>query len=120
MPPKRINAEGSDSILADLDVPKSFMSPRHPGSIEQKNLQNVRAINNSTINTMANKIKGTVKFFSNTKGFGFITPDNGKKDVFVHASQLDNVGGTLQEGQSVIFESVQGRKGQEAQNLEMA
>ena len=89
-------------------------------SIEQKNLQNVRAINNSTINTMANKIKGTVKFFSNTKGFGFITPDNGKKDVFVHASQLDNVGGTLQEGQSVIFESVQGRKGQEAQNLEMA
>ena len=89
-------------------------------SIEQKNLQNVRAINNSTINTMANKIKGTVKLFSNTKGFGFITPDNGKKDVFVHASQLDNVGGTLQKGQSVIFESVQVRKGQEAQNLEMA
>ena len=89
-------------------------------SIKQKNLQNVRAINNSTINTMANKIKGTVKLFSNTKGFGFITPDNGKKDVFVHASQLDNVGGTLQKGQSVIFESVQVRKGQEAQNLEMA
>ena len=66
------------------------------------------------------KIKGTVKFFSNTKGFGFITPDNGKKDVFVHASQLDNVGGTLQEGQTVVFETVQGKKGMEAHNLEMA
>ncbi len=69
---------------------------------------------------MANKIKGTVKFYNDGKGFGFIQPDNGDKDVFVHTSQLDDVGGTLQEGQSVMFESVQGRKGQEAQNLEMA
>ena len=68
---------------------------------------------------MANKIKGTVKFFSNTKGFGFITPENGDKDVFVHASQLDNVGGTLQEGQAVVFDSVRGKKGAEAQNVEM-
>ena len=69
---------------------------------------------------MTNKIKGTVKFYNDMKGFGFIKPDNGDKDVFVHANQLNNVGGTLQEGQSVMFESVQGRKGQEAQNLEPA
>ena len=69
---------------------------------------------------MKNKIEGTVKFYNDTKGFGFITPDNGDKDVFVHASQLDGVGGTLQEGQPVMFESVQGKKGQEAQNIEMA
>lgn len=69
---------------------------------------------------MSNKIKGIVKFYNDMKGFGFIKPDNGDKDVFVHASQLDGVGGTLQDGQAVMFESVQGRKGQEAQNLEPA
>lgn len=69
---------------------------------------------------MTNKIKGIVKFYNDMKGFGFIKPDNGDKDVFVHASQLDGVGGTLQDGQAVMFESVQGRKGQEAQNLEPA
>ena len=69
---------------------------------------------------MINKIKGTVKFFNDSKGFGFIAPDNGDKDVFVHASKLDSIGGTLQEGQTVMFETVQGKKGAEAQNLEMA
>ena len=55
---------------------------------------------------MTNKIKGTVKFFNDSKEFGFITPDNGEKDVFVHVTQLDGVGGYLQEGQPVMFESV--------------
>ena len=68
---------------------------------------------------MKNKIKGTVKFYNDMKGFGFIKPDNGDKDVFVHTSQLDNVGGTLQEGQAVMFDSVRGKKGAEAQNVEM-
>ncbi len=57
---------------------------------------------------MANKTKGTVKFY------------NGEKGVFVHASQLDGFGSTLQEGQLVMFETVQGKKGMEAHNLEMA
>ena len=69
---------------------------------------------------MANKIKGTVKFYNDMKGFGFIQPENGDKDVFVHVSKLDSIGGTLQEGQPVMFETIQGKKGLEAQNLEMA
>ena len=69
---------------------------------------------------MSSKIKGTVKFYNDMKGFGFIKPDNGNKDVFVHASELDGVGGTLQDGRTVMFESVQGKKGQEAQNVETA
>ena len=69
---------------------------------------------------MDNKIKGTVKFYNDGKGYGFIKPDNGEKDVFVHASQLDAVSGTLQDGQTVMFESAQGKKGHEAQNVETA
>ena len=68
---------------------------------------------------MDNKIKGTVKFYNDAKGFGFIKPDNGDKDVFVHVSKLGSIGGTLHDGQTVMFETVQNKKGQEAQNLEM-
>ena len=56
--------------------------------------------------------KGTVKFFNAAKGFGFITPDNGGKDVFVHAN--DTGGTVLQEGMKVEFEVVQGKKGPQA------
>jgi CspA family cold shock protein len=56
--------------------------------------------------------KGTVKFFNATKGFGFITPESGGKDVFVHAN--DTGGALLQEGTKVEFEVVQGKKGPQA------
>jgi CspA family cold shock protein len=56
--------------------------------------------------------KGTVKFFNAAKGFGFITPDEGGKDVFVHAN--DTGGQVLQEGTKVEFEVVQGKKGPQA------
>ena len=52
---------------------------------------------------------GTVKFFNQDKGFGFITPENGGGDVFVHISALQH-GGSLQEGQKVTFEVGQDRK----------
>ena len=61
---------------------------------------------------------GTVKFFSNQKGFGFITPEGGGKDVFVHHSGINMEGyKTLKEGQKVKFEVVQGQKGDQAANV---
>ncbi|KSV74716.1 MULTISPECIES: cold-shock protein [Sinorhizobium/Ensifer group] len=59
---------------------------------------------------------GTVKFFNSTKGFGFIAPDNGGTDVFVHASAVERAGmRSLVEGQKVSFEIVQdGRSGKSA------
>ena len=55
---------------------------------------------------------GTVKFFNTTKGFGFIQPDDGSKDVFVHVSAVERAGlGTLKENQKVSFEVEKGRDG---------
>ncbi len=55
---------------------------------------------------------GTVKWFSADKGFGFITPDDGGKDLFVHHSEIKSSGyATLNDGQKVEFEVGQGQKG---------
>ena len=55
--------------------------------------------------------KGTVKWFNNQKGFGFIQPDDGGNDVFVHISAVERAGlGTLNEGQKVSFEVVANRR----------
>lgn len=62
--------------------------------------------------------KGTVKWFSNQKGYGFITPDGGGKDVFVHHTAIQGEGyKTLDEGQQVEFEVTQGPKGEQASNV---
>jgi CspA family cold shock protein len=54
---------------------------------------------------------GTVKFYNNQKGFGFIQPDDGGKDVFVHATALERAGmSTLSEGQKVSFDTEEDRR----------
>jgi len=54
---------------------------------------------------------GTVKFYNNQKGFGFIAPDDGGKDVFVHATALERAGiRTLNEGQKVTFDTQEDRR----------
>ena len=58
---------------------------------------------------------GTVKWFSDAKGYGFITPDEGGKDLFVHHSNIEGAGfKTLAEGAKVEFEAREGQKGPEA------
>ncbi len=64
---------------------------------------------------------GTVKFFNTAKGFGFIQPEDGSKDVFVHISAVERAGlGTLNEGQRVSFDVVEERGKNAAANLKAA
>jgi cold shock protein len=63
---------------------------------------------------MAERMRGTVKWFSSEKGYGFITPENGS-DLFVHYSEIQSNGfRTLNEGDKVEFEITEGRKGKQA------
>lgn len=67
---------------------------------------------------MSNLIKGQVKWFNEAKGFGFITPADGSKDVFVHFSAIQDQGfKTLAEGQNVQFSIENGAKGPSATNV---
>jgi cold shock protein len=65
--------------------------------------------------------QGTVKWFNDSKGFGFISRANGSGDVFVHHTEIKSAGfRTLQEGQSVQFEVKKGPKGLQAENVQVA
>ncbi len=65
--------------------------------------------------------EGTVKWFSDEKGYGFIRPDDGSEDVFVHHTGITGEGfKSLQEGDKVTYEVTQGRKGLQAENVNPA
>lgn len=69
---------------------------------------------------MAELVNGTVKWFNDEKGYGFIQQENGGSDVFVHFRQVNNDGNgrvTLLEGQAVTFEVGEGQKGPQAENV---
>ncbi|HLS22236.1 MAG TPA: cold-shock protein [Paenalcaligenes sp.] len=62
---------------------------------------------------------GVVKWFNNEKGFGFIAPDNGGKDLFVHHSDIVGTGfKSLEENQRVSFEAAEGQKGPQAKSVQ--
>ena len=68
---------------------------------------------------MSTREKGTVKWFNDQKGYGFITPESGKKDVFVHHTAITSAGvRTLVEGDKVEFSVEQGAKGPSAANVQ--
>ena len=71
-----------------------------------------------TIREIRSLANGTVKWFSEQKGYGFITPEDGGKDLFVHYSNIVGDGfRNLQDGQAVEYDAAQGQKGPEAQNV---
>jgi CspA family cold shock protein len=69
---------------------------------------------------MAKLVNGTIKWFNNEKGYGFIKQSTGGADIFVHFKQVNNPSGgrvSLADGQAVTFEIGQGRKGPQAENV---
>ena len=64
---------------------------------------------------------GIVKWFNDAKGFGFVAPEDGGEDLFVHFSAIKMSGfKTLKEGQRISFETIQGAKGKQASNIQAA
>jgi len=83
-----------------------------------RNLRKILKIINTTIFNTITMQEGTVKFFNEAKGFGFISPADGGKDIFVHSSGLDTR--SIRENDKVVFEVQKSDKGLNAVNVKLA
>jgi CspA family cold shock protein len=113
-----------DQVVSVDESTATAAPPRRPGGAAAGGFQSRgprpdgprRQVDLSTAVDMA----GTVKWYNPDKGFGFITPQSGGKDVFIHATVLERAGlGPLQEGQTVRMGVVQGQKGPEAGSISL-
>jgi len=95
----------------------AFQSYREPSPQDHPHVHGVREEHGFTEGARQ-MAQGTVKWFNSEKGFGFIAPDDGSKDVFVHFSAISGNGyKSLDENQRVEFDTTQGQKGPQAENL---
>jgi cold shock protein len=102
-------------------VPDFGRSTSHPKKLGHRRAQSFARVSRSNRSKEAAMATGTVKFFNTQKGFGFITPSDGSKDVFVHISAVERAGmSTLNEGQRLTYEIVTERGKQAASNLQNA
>jgi cold shock protein len=116
---KPANPEPSTTTsLTGPTLAAKCLAVRQPGAVLLANRYavNVDVLGMSTLNERSKQMpQGTVKWFNVDKGFGFITPDDGAKDVFVHYSEITGGGfRSLEENQRVQFEVEQGAKGPQA------
>ncbi len=104
---RRSGPQGGSQTITRCNVPQSSPRPLRYGGVEGGEEKTKKVA------------QGTVKWFSDEKGYGFITPDDGSKDLFIHHSNILGDGfKSLSEGQTVSYEAGEGRKGPEATSVQ--
>jgi CspA family cold shock protein len=110
-----------DQVVSVDESTATAAPPRRSGPYQQRPPRSFEGSPRRQVDlSSAVEMTGTVKWYNPDKGFGFITPQSGGKDVFVHATVLERAGlGPLQEGQTVRMGVVQGQKGPEAGTISL-